>query len=81
MKRVTKTKTALTAELSGLLRRYEGVPFGKCEAAIRRDCEDFLVQSGIQRGLMPEIYIWIDEGGYINIEMGSYPSPTLITCN
>lgn len=74
-------KDQLTDEVVVILERYAGKRFGDTYQLIKRDVEDFLVSKGIQRSLLPEVWVSVDEYGYISIECGPYPQPTPLNLN
>lgn len=69
-------KSQLTEQLAAILKRYEGKTLRESIGPIKKECEDFLISLGMQRALLPEIYIWMDDEGYMNVTMGAYPEPT-----
>lgn len=69
-------KERLTGQLVEILKKFEGIPFGKCHSQIKKACEDFMVSIGIQRVLLPKIDIWIDDEGFVNVKMSDYPRPS-----
>lgn len=74
-------KQQLTEEVVVILQKYEGKRFGETYQLIKKDVEDFLVSKGVQRSLLPEVWVSVDEYGYVNVECGPYPEPTPLNLN